>query len=215
MTAAEVVERAETSQGELVLRRCGEHFELILNGCFLMDTRDGRSERLMVREAVGERREVQLLLGGLGVGFSLDEALSMRRVRSVTVVELHREVVDWYLRYFTARSAKALADHRAQIHVGDMSTYLADRGDVFDVLCLDVDNGPGWLTSAANATLYQSDGLAQLGRSLAPQGTLAIWSSADDSDFESRLIDQFGHFRKIEVPVARGNPDVVYLTKRR
>src|SRR3954471_20013401 len=75
--AAELLERVETARGELVLRRAGEHFEVISNGVFLMDTRDGRSERMLVRAALetvpGAR---SMLIGGLGVGFSLLEAVS-------------------------------------------------------------------------------------------------------------------------------------------
>ena len=67
-----VVDRRQTPRGELVLRQAGDHFDVIANGTFLMDTRDGRSERALVREAVAGRSGVRLLLAGLGVGFSLD-----------------------------------------------------------------------------------------------------------------------------------------------
>ena len=70
-----VVERRDTPRGELVLRRAGSHHEVIANGTFMMDTRDGRSERALVREALAGLDGARLLLGGLGVGFSLDEAL--------------------------------------------------------------------------------------------------------------------------------------------
>src|SRR5207248_820100 len=69
-----VVDRRDTPRGELVLRRAGEHHEVIANGTFMMDTRDGRSERALVREALAGLADARLLLGGLGVGFSLDEA---------------------------------------------------------------------------------------------------------------------------------------------
>ena len=90
-----VVDRRQTPRGELVLRRAGEHFEVIANGTFLMDTRDGRSERALVREAIAGKTDVRLLLAGLGVGFSLDEALRTDAVSEVVVVELEPVVVEW------------------------------------------------------------------------------------------------------------------------
>src|SRR5947209_8649608 len=95
--APEVVERVDTDRGELVLRSCGEHFDVISNGVFLMDTRDGRSERLLVRaalDAVAMPRSV--LIGGVGVGFSLLEALTDHRVTRVDVVEIEPAILDWH-----------------------------------------------------------------------------------------------------------------------
>ena len=87
-----VVDRRRTPRGELVLRRAGPHFEVIADGTFLMDTRDGRSERALVREALRGVERGRLLLGGLGVGFSLDEALSLPSLHEVVVVEIEPAV---------------------------------------------------------------------------------------------------------------------------
>ena len=92
-----VVARVTTERGELVLRRVGDDFEVISNGTFLMDTRDGRSERLLVDAALQRHpapREV--LIGGLGVGFSVVAALADAPVDRVTVVEVEQAVVDWH-----------------------------------------------------------------------------------------------------------------------
>ena len=90
-----MLERAVTRRGELVLRREGAEFEIISNGVFLMDTRDGRSERLMVSSALARcpAATPEILICGLGVGFSLAEAVSQARVVRVDVVEISAEII--------------------------------------------------------------------------------------------------------------------------
>src|SRR4051794_486447 len=109
--AAELVERVDTARGELVLRRSGEHFEVISNGVFLMDTRDGRSERLLVRAALDAVREARtLLIGGLGVGFSLREAVDDLRLERVDVVEIEAAVLRVHEAQLREMTAGALSD---------------------------------------------------------------------------------------------------------
>ena len=92
----ETVERIEGACGELVLRRDGDHHEIIANGTFLMDTRNGESERLLVRVAADRMPAGgTVLLGGLGVGFSLRAALDHPRVGEVVVVEREAAVIEW------------------------------------------------------------------------------------------------------------------------
>src|SRR3954470_7228204 len=87
--AAELLERVETARGELVLRRSGGHFEIISNGVFLMDTRDGRSERLLVTAALQAASDARsLLVGGLGVGFSLRTAIDDSALERIDVVDI-------------------------------------------------------------------------------------------------------------------------------
>src|SRR4051794_8835433 len=89
-----VIDRRDTARGDLVLRRAGPHFEVIANGTFLMDTRDGRSERALVTAAVAGMARPRVLLGGLGVGFSLDQAL-LHDPAEVVVVEIEPAVLEW------------------------------------------------------------------------------------------------------------------------
>src|SRR4051812_14457347 len=94
-----VLDRRDGPYGEVVLRRQGPLLQIIANGCFLMDTSDGRSERLLVRTALAAldgRAQPSVLLGGLGVAFSLDEAAREPRWGRVTVVERERAVIDWH-----------------------------------------------------------------------------------------------------------------------
>jgi spermidine synthase len=206
-----VVDRRATPRGELVLRRAGEHFEVIANGTFLMDTRDGRSERALVREAVAGRDRARVLIGGLGVGCSLDEALRSPRVAAVVVCEVEPTVVEWAR---THLGGCGLDDPRVRLVVADLGDALDLVEGGFDAVCLDVDNGPGWLVHPANAALYADAGLDRLRARLLPGGRLTVWAAAADAAFETRLRSRFARVRTVAIPVARGPDDVVYVAER-
>jgi spermidine synthase len=206
-----VIDRRHTERGELVLRRAGGHHEVIANGTFLMDTRDGRSERALVRESLaGGREGARLLLGGLGVGFSLDEALR-HPVAEVVVVEVEPAVVEWARGPLRGAVEHGLDDPRVRLVVTDMREVIDGGGAPFDAVCLDVDNGPGWLVHEANAALYDDRGLASMAAMLRPGGRLGVWAAADDPAFEDRLRSSVGPVRTVRVPVDRGDDDVVYI----
>ena len=201
----EVVARVETQRGELVLRRAGEHFEVISNGVFLMDTRDGRSERLLVRAALDTHPGPRsLLIGGLGVGFSLAEAVADPRLTEITVVEIEPGLIAWYDEHL---GGAAQHDLRVHVIVGD----IAQHDGRYDVICLDVDNGPDWTVTEANATLYGEAGTARLAGLLNPGGVLAVWSAHEVPAYEELLSAHFTRVRVLTVPVPRGEPDVVYV----
>lgn len=197
------VEQVSTPRGELVLRRDGTHFEIISNGTFLMDTRNGESERALVSAAV--RPGGTVLIGGLGVGFSLAEALAVGAA-AVTVVEIEPAVVRWNRSYL---GTEALDDPRVSVVIDDLAAVLAAPGS-YDAVCLDVDNGPEWTVTAANADLYGDAGLAAIDARLAPGGTLAVWSAGAAPAFEARLRARYASVDRIEIPVPRGEPDVVW-----
>ncbi|MFI9647365.1 spermidine synthase [Streptomyces sp. NPDC052040] len=215
----EVLDRREGPHGEVVLRRHGELLQIIANGCFLMDTSDGRSERLLVDAAyaaLDERPEPSVLIGGLGVGFSLAHAAADGRWGAVTVVERERAVIDWHLHGpLGALSAAALADPRTRVVEADLTTHLRETSATYDALCLDIDNGPGWTVTEDNESLYSAAGLASCARVLRPGGVLAVWSARPSPDFEGTLWNAgFQRVHTEEVPVARGVPDVVHLALR-
>jgi spermidine synthase len=206
-----VVDRRQTPRGELVLRRAGEHFEVIANGTFLTDTRDGRSERALVREAIAGKAGVRLLLAGLGVGFSLDEALRTDAVSEVVVVELEPVVVEWARTHLGGLTEHGLDDPRVRLVVADIRDVLETAEDAFDAICLDIDNGPAWLVHDANAAVYAGPMLAVIARRLRAGGRLAVWAAAPDAEFEARLGRRFATVATLSIPVARGPADVVYV----
>ncbi|MEU5308709.1 spermidine synthase [Streptomyces sp. NPDC021562] len=214
-----VLDRRDGPYGEVVLRRHGELLQIIANGCFLMDTSDGRSERLLVdaaRAALDGRAAPAVLIGGLGVGFSLAHAARDPSWGRITVVEREPAVVDWHRDGpLSALSAHAFADPRTVIVEDDLVAYVNETCDTFDALCLDIDNGPGWTVDMANESLYSPAGLASCARVLRPGGVLAVWSAQPSAEFEETLRNAgFTQVRTEEIPVARGVPDVVHLAVR-
>jgi spermidine synthase len=210
-----VLERVAGRRGELVLRRDGADFEVISNGVFLMDTRNGSSERLLVRVALeGLRPGARVLIGGLGVGYSLAEALRSALVERVTLVEIEPAVVAWNRSHLAAVSGGALADPRVELVGADLVDWLARTERAFDAICLDVDNGPGWTVSEANGALYGDEGLGLLRERMAPGGVLTIWSASEVEGFAARLRRAFVRVETLAVEVPRGEPDVVYAAWR-
>ncbi|WP_431774866.1 spermidine synthase [Streptomyces cucumeris] len=218
------LDRRDGPYGEVVLRRRGTAdggdavFEIIANGCFLMDTSDGRSERLLVRAALDAlpagRPAPALLIGGLGVGFSLAEAAGEPRWGRIAVVEREEAVVDWHRDGpLAAVSATALADPRTAIVRADLVAHLrAPDAPVYDALCLDIDNGPDWTVTEDNTGLYSPAGLAACAARLTPDGVLAVWSARPSAAFEESLRNAgFSRVRTEEITVARGVPDVVHI----
>jgi spermidine synthase len=217
----QTIDRREGPYGEVALRRRGERYEIIANGCFLMDTSDGRSERLLVRAALGalpaDRPSPALLIGGLGVGFSLAEAAAEPRWGRIAVVEREAAVIGWH-RFgpLSAVSARALADPRTEILRTDLVAHLTGGADggpgPYDALCLDIDNGPDWTVTEDNGGLYTPAGLAACFSRLTPGGVLAVWSAQPSAAFEAALRNAgFMRVRTEEITVARGVPDVVHF----
>ncbi|MFF9014829.1 spermidine synthase [Streptomyces sp. NPDC014870] len=222
MSSPVTLDRRQGPFGEVVLRRRDEHFEIIANGTFLMDTSDGRSERLLVDAAYlaldpppgGPLPSV--LIGGLGVGFSLAHAAADPRWGRIAVVEREQAIIDWHRTGpLSAISGPALADPRNVILHTDLVAYVHDSSDTYDALCLDIDNGPDWTVTEDNQNLYSAEGLAACARRLNPGGILAVWSARPSADFEASLRNAgFSGVRTEEIQVARGVPDVVHLGVR-
>jgi spermidine synthase len=212
-----VLDRIATPRGELALRRAGEHFEIISNGVFLMDSRNGESERLLVRvalDALAAGSPGHVLLGGLGIGFSLREAVASARAGRITVVEVEPAIVGWHATHLRRFTDAALADPRVEVVTADLVGWLDGTGERFDAICLDVDNGPDWTVTDGNAALYTPAGLALLRSRLRDGGVLSVWSANAAPAFADRLRDCFATLDEHQVPVQRGEPDVVYLARR-
>jgi spermidine synthase len=154
-----------------------------------------------------------VLIGGLGVGFSLVEAAAEPRWGRITVAEREAAIIDWHRAGpLAALTAAALADPRTELLHAGLLTHLHTTPTRFDALCVDIDNGPDWPVSEDNESLYSPTGLATCRERLAPGGVLAVWSAHPSDAFAKKLKDAgFRSVRTREVQVARGIPDVLFL----
>ncbi|MDT0202230.1 hypothetical protein [Nocardioides sp. AE5] len=192
------IARHESPRGELVLRErrspgANPVLELRANGIFVMDTLETGSERAMATAAlavVPEPRRV--LVGGLGLGFTTAEVLADPRVEACTVVEIEQALVDWMRDGTIGHGPRLLAADRLQVVVNDVSRAIAEAtGAPYDVVLLDVDNGPGYLVHQTNAALYRRPFLAAARAVTA--GALVIWSAAAAPELEADLRGVFGN----------------------
>ena len=208
--------REDTADGEVALRRRGEVLELVVDGAFAMDTVDTSTEVLLATE--GLRRHAaphRVLVGGLGLGFTARAVLADARVRHVDVVELAAPLVAWA----RAGLVPELADldgERCTLHVADVAAVLAGRvgpRGPWDVVLLDVDNGPGFLVHAGNAALYEDDGLARARSAVAHGGVLVVWSSHESPALAGTVRRVAGPRDVVEVSrheVARDGRELTY-----
>jgi len=191
--------RSESERGELVLRERRPDdggpvvLELRANGVFVMDTAEHATEKALADaalDAVAEPRRV--LVGGLGLGFTLDRVLGDRRVEHVDVVEIEQALVDWMRDGTIPHGRRLLADRRLRVVVADIAEAVAEAGTTtYDVILLDVDNGPGHLVHAPNAALYDAPFLRALRDRLAGGGALVVWSADRAPSLLEALRDVF------------------------
>ena len=180
MTAPVTVGREDTPHGEVALRRRGDVLELVVDGAFAMDTVDVTSEHLLALRAL-ERHPApsRVLVGGLGLGFTTRAVLDDPGVAHVDVVELAAPLVRWARERLVPELA-GLEGPRCRLHVADVADVLAGRRGPrgpWDVVLLDVDNGPDFLVHAANSGLYEEPALASARTALTPGGVFVVWSS--------------------------------------
>ena len=152
-----VLARRAEAHGEVVLRRRGEVFELIVDGGFAMDTVDPSTERALAGTALGvlSGESLQVVVGGLGLGFTLAAVLADPRVRRVQVIESSAAVVEWVAAGLVPATAGVLSDPRVRISLGDVRQIVPELPPAgTDALLLDVDNGPGFLLHPGNAEVY-------------------------------------------------------------
>ena len=195
MSFSEEIERTSGLSGEFVLRRGAAGLEIVAGGVFLVSAANAASSRALVSAAwphVGGALDI--LIGGLGIGDALDEALACERVASVTVAELEPVVVRWFREHggeAARRVEAAERSGRARIVTADVAVLLAEAGSAWDVIALDTDNGPEWLVRGENAGLYASSGLRRVRDSLRPGGVAVFWSPERYPAFERDLADVF------------------------
>ncbi len=178
--------------GELGLYQHGEDFLIrVVGGQDLMSTRTHGSADALAEIACTElagRERPRVLIGGLGMGFTLASALRhLGHDAEVVVAELVPEVVEWNRGPLGEHAGHPLRDERVTVHEVDVSIMLRAEARSFDAILLDVDNGPDALTQEGNDWLYSRAGLNASYEALRPKGVLAVWSAGPDRAFSKRL----------------------------
>jgi spermidine synthase len=191
--------------GEMRLRRRGDEYWIVVGTEVLMNSRMRGSEEELARltiERLGGRPRPRILIGGLGMGFTLRAALPLLPSNAhVTVAELMPAVVAWARGHMAAFHAGTLDDPRVTVFEGDVGQSI--RAGAWDAILLDVDNGPEGLSRPGNDALYSHAGLAAAHAALTPGGVLSVWSSGPDHSFTRRL-KQAGFAVSEQVSRARG-----------
>ena len=193
--------------GQLRLLQRGAEFSIRLGHNELMNSRVHGSEEALAKIAIaklGDHPRPRILIGGLGMGFTLRAALrAIGAEARVVVAELVPAVVAWNRGWLADVSDHSLADARVSIREEDVASLIKAERSAYDAILLDVDNGPEALTRKANDRLYDLAGLGAAYAALRPRGVLATWSAGPDRDF-TRLLRKVG-FAVSEVRVrARG-----------
>jgi spermidine synthase len=193
MKKATVLEQVTTPDGSVqaLVERDG-HYMIWVNGRELMSTRHAFSEEqlgVVGCQPLQSRKRACVLIGGLGLGFTLRAALgTVRSDAKVVVAELMPEVVTWNRNPAYPLARAALADPRVEVALGDVAALIARSTARFDAILLDADNETTAMNTAGNSALYQSAGLACITRALKPQGTVVYWSVGDDPALIKRLM---------------------------
>ena len=183
--------RIPGTDDELRLMRRGKEFSIMLGTNELMNSRLSGSEAALATLAAKKLETVakpHVLIGGLGMGFTLRAALGAFGSKAQIVqVELVPAVVAWARRPMAEIFGESLSDPRVSIREGDVAEIIRSGRGAFDAILLDVDNGPEGLTRKANDALYSSTGLKAAYTALRPGGVLAVWSSGPNPAFAKRL----------------------------
>ncbi|CAN5865996.1 spermidine synthase [soil metagenome] len=188
----ELLGEARTPEGNaMTLTRRGGEYMIMADGKDLMSSRMKGSEEALATigcDSARKREGASVLVGGLGMGFTLRATLDvLPEDATVVVAELMPAVVAWNRGPLAPLAGRPLEDRRVEVALGDIALLLRAARARFDAVLLDVDNGPAAFTQTANAGLYDNAGLTMIREALRPGGVLAVWSAWDDRKFEHRL----------------------------
>jgi spermidine synthase len=210
-----VLERVATPLGEMTLSRRGDDYSIRVAGVELMNSRNHVSEDelgTIATAPVRDRAAPRVLIGGLGLGYTLRAALDhLPAAARVDVCELVPDVVRWNREIYGALAGHPIADPRVQVIEDDVAHVIERSIAHYDAILLDVDNGPDGL-ARHNDKLYRARGLATARAALVSGGVLAVWSSFESPTFTKWLRDT-GFTVEVARIKARGSRHVVWLAR--
>jgi len=183
--------RTPDNKSELTLYQRDTEYSIRVNGLELMNSRMFGSEQMLAKlscREVADRHNACVLIGGLGMGYTLSAALrSLHADADVLVAELVPSVVEWNQGVLGALADDPLEDSRVTVRIKDVVHVIRSSTSAFDAILLDVDNGPGSMVQEGNDELYSLSGVSMIHRALRPGGVVAVWSAFPDPGFTQRL----------------------------
>ncbi len=184
-------------------------FSIELNGQDLMHSRQYESElelaRLGCAHLVGSKSP-SILIGGLGLGYTLRQVLDMLSPHAKVVVgEFLSAVVEWNREFLGDLNGQLLGDERVDIKTVDVVKLISRSRNRFDAILLDIDNGPSAMTNSENRRLYGQEGILACRDALREQGCLAVWSTEPSKKYERLLVNCNFHVRRFRVPAYKGS----------
>ena len=223
-----ILSRVMTPNGELQLQQWvginGDNqavYEIIFNGVFLMASYNELSEKelanLAIEPLILERQDLRVLLGGLGVGYTLQALLACEGIQAVDVVEIEDHIIRWAKSYFSKLNGHAYFDPRVRLINMDIWDYMLMTRKTYDAIILDVDNGPTWLALESNQRLYERPTLARMKDLLTEDGVLTVWAAEKCPHFQKRLEEVFGQAEEIRIQEMdrRGRPTDYFIYRAR
>jgi spermidine synthase len=205
----------------LKLVRRGDEYLILADGAILMSSRMHGSEEALAAFACQGMRKLKgpsVLIGGLGMGFTLRATLDLLSAdATVVVAELVPAVVEWNRGPLGPLAGDPLKDTRVRVETGDVGAILRSSLGQFDAVLLDVDNGPAAFTASKNAGLYDKRGIAAVHAALKMEGMLSVWAVREDRKFEQRLRE--GGFevqvRRVRGRLKKGGPHhIIFLGRK-
>ena len=202
--------------GTMELFQHDRDFLIKVNGQGLMNSRRHESELELARLGcahLSTHESPRVLIGGLGMGYTLRQTLDMLGPgASVVVSEVLSAVADWNREYLKELNSQPLDDKRTRLIIGDIIPLIAQSSGQFDAILLDVDNGPSAVTDSGNQRLYSHAGIQACRRALRKSGSLAIWSSEPSKTFEQLLMKCGFHVRRYKGKAHKdGNSKPLYI----
>jgi len=223
-----VLHRVTTPQGELQLQQILDRgdsempvYEIIYNGVFLMASYNILSEKALARHAIepldNGKSSLSILIGGLGIGYTLQAALDYKNIAVADVVEINRHVAQWARTYFVQHNGGALFDPRVRLIQSDIKDYVKISEKTYNAIILDVDNGPARLALEGNRELYESPMVRKMRSMLITGGVLTVWSAHRCEKFLKCLEEIFHSTDVVTVEDIdkRGNPTDYFIYRSR
>ena len=193
----------------MVLYQHGRDFSIRINGQDLMHSRQHESELELARLGCAHltaRKAPCVLIGGLGMGYTLRQALDMLSSHAeVMVGELLDAVVAWNREFLGELNGQPLADNRVDLRSGNIVELISRSKSRFDTILLDIDNGPSAITYSGNSRLYGYEGILACRQALRKKGCLAVWSAGPCKEYEQLLMRCNFHVRRYRVPAYKGS----------